>query len=136
MIDEYIQRGFKMNILDAVRSGRDFRVKGTKEWLYVGKDGVIYYRDAGVHVIPRKEDILRDDYEIKKEWYEGNFKEKYPNGILCRVRNYENSKWYPAIVIDYNFFNAYPFETASGEWKWAEPIPKDEKLPYILTEDD
>ena len=70
---------------------------------------------------------------MKEEWYEGDFKKKYPNGVLCWVwdDNLE-PKMYVIIDIDYN--SNYKFVTCCREnFKYAKPV-RPEEAPAIIGE--
>ena len=74
---------------------------------------------------------------IKEEWYEGNFKEKYPNGVMCKVWDKNDDATYTAIVIDYDKVRAYPFITSElGKYEFAKPITDKNKLPVIFEEEE
>jgi len=66
------------------------------------------------------------------KWYEVNFKENYPNGVLCWVSNFENA--YPKridIILRYFSNEKYPFIGINGNWKYAIPVSKDEKPEFL-----
>lgn len=133
------ERGIEMTIKEAADSGKEFKLEGAERWLYAyNESGTICYSGTVLPAKFSREDILSDKWIVKKAWFEGDFEKKYPQGVFCRVTNFENSKWYPAIVLGYTLLNdpEYPFETASGEWKWAKPIPKGEELPHVLAEEE
>ena len=75
------------------------------------------------------EDFLVDDWEWVEEWYEGDFKKKYPNGVLCWVwGGFVNP--FRAVVIDYKPSTHY-FITENGCWLNAKPV-KPEETPAII----
>ena len=79
------------------------------------------------------EDFLVDDWEWVNEWYEVNFKKKYPNGVLCRAWN-ENTSVYIVVIKDYDKLDERFVDTTGRAWKYAEPI-KSEEAPAIIGEE-
>ena len=74
--------------------------------------------------------------EMKGElWYEGNFKAKHSYGVLCKVKNYPETEWKNAVVLDYKANTYYRFITAGEVWRNAKSVPKEE-MPFVLTEDN
>ena len=117
-----------MTIQDAIESGRPFRRPGHGFWLGVEDNTIIDYEDREDYYLT-VDDIIADDWEIKEEWYEGNFKEKYPNGVLCWV--WERGVASLDIVIDYLVGSDSPFRTRYAYFKHVEPVKKNE-APVII----
>ena len=79
------------------------------------------------------EDFVEDDWEWVKEWYEGDFRKKYPNGILCYVWGDSGIK-YMRVVTDYK--EPFGWDTDQGYWKNAAPIPKEQAPVIYISEED
>ena len=85
------------------------------------------------------EDFVVDDWGWVEEWYEGDFKKKYPNGVLCYVwdeipyhKKYDIAV--VVVVVDYVQTSKYPFVAFEGNyWKYAEPV-KSNEAPAIIGE--
>jgi len=88
---------------------------------------------------PLTEDaIFADTWEIKEEWYKGNFKEKYPNGVCCDINeNTEyNNNIIPVIITDVMYeSNETPvfLDALSHEYRYARPLDPEE-APAIIGE--
>lgn len=121
-----------MTLQEAIKSNRPFRVIGAKTWLIVNKENnEIITKNSNSPVKLTATNILLN-YEIQEQWYEGNFKKKWPNGVLCKVG--DNIKYHQifAIVVDYIPDSQNPFLTINNTlWKSAEPI-KPEEAPAII----
>ena len=129
-----------MKLEEAIKSGREFKRKHWGNWMKSDGNWLVWTtgRRASANVINAGgslivSDILADDYEIKEKWYEGDFKSKYPNGVLCAVRNYCDANWERAIVTNYTpeINSDYPFVTACGTWSNVMTLPL-EDLPSII----
>ena len=60
--------------------------------------------------------------KLDEKWYECDFKEKYPNGVLCWVWNDKFNKKYRAIFINYISNTPYPsWSVEEVSWKYTEP---------------
>lgn len=76
-----------MNIIEAIKSGKDFKRKSFDGWLSVHREeeeeeeeksslcGLIYVCDTGDNFDWREEDILADDWEIQEEKLELSWSE-------------------------------------------------------------
>ena len=120
-----------MTLQEAILSEKPFKRKDWEFYFKVRRNS-IYLESTNSLFIPKKEDILANDYEIEEKWYEGNFKKKWPNGVLCKVG--DNIKYHQifAIVVDYIPDSQNPFLTINNTlWKSAEPI-KPEEAPAII----
>ena len=123
-------------IKNYLQNGRKFKRKHwhSQAWL-TQKGSYLCYEVDGKYVNLSINDLLADDYEIKEAWFEGNFKEKYPNGVYCFVSD-DKKSWIKIVVTNYKPDLSYPYiDEEGGRWKFAKPIPKD-KIPYILTEEE
>ena len=83
-------------------------------------------------------DILADDWEIEERWYEGDFKKKYPNGVLCYIG--QNGNIHKPIIItiitdyvegDDRPFKSYYDNCSNLEFGYAKPVEPD-KAPAII----
>ena len=65
---------------------------------------------------------------LEEKWYEGDFKEKYPNGVWCWAWNYNRKPQRFVKIVDYDIrVQYYPFiDREGGNWTDAEPITKEE----------
>ena len=86
-----------------------------------------------------------DDFEVNnwewlrdEEWYEGNFKDKYPNGVICWVWdipdncNSERVNCHQEIIKSVVIKeNKYVFCDGNKYWRYAEPVKSDE-APAII----
>ena len=117
-----------MYIHEAIKSGKPFKRKGDKD--YYSAD----IKASSVIVLDAL-DLLADDWVIKEEWYEGDFKAKYPNGVLCYVWDddsiVETSKNRVDIIYAYIPDWDLPFRGLSTKWIHAQPVPKSE-MPACL----
>ena len=119
-----------MNIQEAIKSGKPFKRKGDKD--YYSAD----IKASSVIVLDAL-DLLADDWVIKEEWYEGDFKAKYPNGVLCYVWDGDSSSESEDLKIRVDIIYAYvpdwdfPFRGLSFGWEHAKPVPKNE-MPACL----
>ena len=124
-----------MNMLEAVYSGKDFKYGDNRDWLYVYETGLICYRSTIIPAQFLKEEVLGDKWIIKEEWYEGDFKKKYPHGVFCEVKPVYSSHPLTVTIIDYHKGKAFPFRARGGGWLNAKPIPP-EKAPAIIGKED
>ena len=84
---------------------------------------------------------IREKYKPKK-WYEGDFKTRHPNGVLCNVKMYPPDPPVRRIIMDYISFKELPFRAQALRafdpftegWAIADPVPPDE-APEILGEE-
>lgn len=85
------------------------------------------------------EDFVADDWKWNNEkWYEGNFNEKYPAGVICWV--WEITDDYDSKIVNYHQEiiknvaikqNKYVFWNGNKYWDYAEPVAPDE-APAII----
>ena len=77
-------------------------------------------------------DFIVNDWEWVEKWYKGDFKKKYPNGVVVMAWNDKSQEKYKTIMINYIPNTSFPFWTV-GEisWKYAEPV-KPEDAPAII----
>ena len=123
-----------MTIEEAVESGKELKLEGN-EWLYVRANGCICYKGTILPATFTKKDVLSNKWIVKEEWYEGDFKAKYPAGVLCKVSD-DEVNWILAIITLYGEGEDYPFFTnIPTQWTYAKPVPKEE-MPFVLTEDN
>ena len=120
-----------MNLIEAVKTGQLFKRPWWNSWQCVENLKTINLS---------KEDILATDYEVCERWFMGNFKDKYPNGVLCYVADTEHTldsdEKIVQIIIDYSPNEDFPFTAQNGTyWKIAIPITTDE-APTILERDE
>ena len=125
-----------MNLTEAVKSGKEFKFENRGSWMYIGRNGIIYYSGTIFPAQFSKEEVLSNKWIVKEEekWYEGNFKEKFPQGVLCKV-SCNVKRWGTDIIMNYSRDLHHPFIGSRDDWLNAKPIPKDE-IPVILTEED
>ena len=70
--------------------------------------------------------------KLEEKWYEGDFKKKYPNGVLCWVWHYMSPEKYRTIVVNYVKDSKYPFLSFDNfTWKCAKPMNSSE-APAII----
>lgn len=125
-----------MTIQEAIKSGKYFKRKKWNFYLHV--DGYNIYDEKEQIFTLDTTDILADDWEVKEEWYEGDFKKKYPNGVLCWVWDICEEK-VARVVNDYKQINEYPFIVYEMDrivtFKYAKPV-KPSEAPAIVGEND
>ena len=119
-----------MILLDVVKSNRRFALEDLG-WFTVC-DGYICDAD-GKQVRLTIKQMFSDKWEIEKEWYECDFKKKYPTGVLCFARN--DSEWKKDIITDYEVGRIYPFRGTRNNWIYTKFLSKNE-IPVILTKED
>ena len=138
-----------MTIQEAIKSGRPFKRKGLNFYLECQKSNYsgnlcFYLQCTRAAYTLSGDDILADDWEVLEKWYEGNFKKKYPNGVLCKVGNSEGlyKPYNIKIITNYVKGDKYPFKSYYGnptgcllEYEYAEPV-KPEEAPAIIGEDN
>jgi len=125
-----------MNLLDAAKLSKPFKRKDWNKWyhapnslrevtFFVIDDDMKYY-------LLTFSDLLADDYIIKEEkWYDGDFKKKYPNGVLCWVSNLSYSSDYVEIIKDYNSDEEKFISIINEEWNYAKPISKKDAPVFL-----
>lgn len=70
-----------------------------------------------------------DSWEVEEMWYEGDFKAKYPNGVLCLVSTGIRGNTYMTCIVDYKYD---VFVDDSGiHYENATPV-KSEDAPAII----
>lgn len=119
-----------MNIIEAAKSGRGYKRKHGSYW-FINKIGHSYSFLT--------DDIIADDWElreVKAKWYKGNFKERYPNGVLCYVSGSANPKddhtTFIRIIVDYKTNSVLPFiADNSCEYRQANPA-SERDAPTII----
>ena len=124
-----------MTLQEAIKSGRPFKRKQQAYWMVVNGSNIIisdgeYNKYLSYYDIDVK-DILTKDWIIKEEWYEGDFKSKWPNGVLCWVWDSNLTSKIKMVVIDYRKNLSKPFKTYFYNWDHAEPV-KPEEAPAII----
>ncbi len=121
-----------MTLQEAIKSGKPFKRPCHMYWMLVNNDRIVYVSAVGaINWTPNIEDYFADDYFVKEDWYEGDFKKKFPNGVLCWVwdRGFRKRM---AIVIGYDKERVHPFLVTYGAYyEYAEPI-KPEEAPAII----
>ena len=114
------------------RKGRSFCVRWVERYgfekttsckKYDSEDDEVYK----YNFIP--EDFLADDWEWVEEWYEGDLKKKYPNGVLCWTWNEDEDNACMNIITDYKFGRFLTF--AKVPYLFAKPV-KPEEAPAII----
>lgn len=127
-----------MTIQEAIKSGKPFKRKYWKDWIKRVKDYCVWATGVNKNELANDaisiNDILADDWEVKEEWYEGDFKKKYPNGVLCWVWNSYSNVINKRVVIDY-IPEVQKFKTDTGTIVSARPVLPSE-APAIIGEDD
>ena len=127
-IKEY-KKKYNMSLQEAINSGLKFKLPEWEYWIWVDKKGN-FTNGTDIITIPPKQ-ILRNDWMVANQWYQGdNFKNKYPNGVVCWCWNIGDKKKNREIVINYIEGN-FPFKTDSSEYQYAEPI-KTKEAPVII----
>ena len=136
LIIQIIGRRIKMTLKEAIESKRPFKRKDWECWYIVNElDEMCRLDCPNSKFYANAKAIFAEDWIIKEKWYEGDFKEKYPNGVLCKVWDKDEDATYTAIVINYDEHKAYPFITSDlDKYEFAEPITKD-KAPAIIKEE-
>jgi len=130
MLQQLLKRRIKMIIQEAFNSNKWFKRPCWKHSFKRADKTVVKVDNKDIHFylneILSVKDILADDYILKKEWYEGDFKKKYPNGVWCWVWDKEDDK-IKAVVTNYDKDVPYPFVTTSWCcYKYAKPLTKKE----------
>ena len=123
-----------MTLQEAVESCKPFKAITSELWLIADKtkNRILFKHDNTPKTIVPSDFFL--DYEIKEQWYEGDFKKKWPKGVLCWVWDDLNNDKQKRIVVDYDPKDELPFITYSRYiFKYAEPI-KPEEAPAIITD--
>ena len=122
-----------MYLTEVLKTGKPFKRKKKTFYLSVNQEGKIGFEESGgfIEATLTKEDILADDWMIKEEWYEGDFKKKYPKGLICWAWDYDGDDKAKVVMIAFNKKSEFPFETEEGCYRYAEPITKEE-APTIL----
>jgi len=79
------------------------------------------------------EDFLSDEWQWVEKWYEGDFKKKHPNGVLCWVWDNGSDKKYIDLIVDYskNKKCPAPFDGVCGNWKNAKPVSKKDPIKFL-----
>jgi len=118
-----------MTLQEAVATGLPFKRLNHDEW----------YKPDDVNFSFSKEDLLADDWVVKNVWYDG-IGEKYPNGVLCYVWDYDSEgldvNKRITVVVDYVDGDNFPFKTADGDSAMdARPVTTKE-APAILDESE
>ena len=88
------------------------------------------------------DNLLADDWEWVEEWYEGDFKKKYPNGVLCWVwdftDDYDSKKVnvHQEIIIDTYIDREgnRVFKSRYRTFKYVKPI-EPEEAPTIIEQE-
>ena len=124
-----------MNLIDVIKNGGKFKRSGWDNWYVTDKVILKNADENNKSKTLSDNDILTDDWELFKEkWYEGNFKEKYPNGILCWVWNYDRANRYMHVITDF-IYDECPFVFDKNgiykEWCSAEPVKTEDVLAII-----
>lgn len=66
-----------------------------------------------------------------EKWYKGDFKKKYPKGVLCWIwKDYPYSPIHKRVVVDFDS-RIQRFKTDTGTWVYAKPV-KPEEAPAII----
>ena len=128
----------KMTFLEAVKSGKKFKRKGEKHWCSISNTGDIIRHVDGESVLCYANYFwyTAEDFEVNEKWYEGDFKKKYPNGVLCKLYDRKEDQPIYDIVIDYIKDAHYPFRTKSMNYRrYAEPVSKKDAPAIIEGED-
>lgn len=111
-----------MNILESyeksIKEGKTVRVNNVEsyidwsgKWGYFKKDCCgeltlcVHQKNNKVSVIYDipLEVVISDGWEVEEKWYEGDFKNKYPNGVLCLVRTGIKGGAYMACIKNYTY---------------------------------
>ena len=125
-----------MTFLEVVESGKLFKRKNGSCWYRVTKGGnVVKINDDNSETLIYLDIsfITAIDFVIKEEWYEGDFKKKYPNGVLCWVYDkWEKKISYRAVVVDYTKESGFKI-TVGYYYSNAEPVTKKD-APTIIEE--
>ncbi len=92
-------------------------------------------KDIPLNTILSVEDIFAEDYvirdELEEKWWEGNFKKKYPNGVLCWVGNDKDHLITKIIIVDYYPVKKYFLDDRGIAYRYAEPV-RPEEAPIII----
>ncbi len=119
-----------MTLKEAIESGRPFKLPELNYWIKVENEE--FETEVGKFIVKPK-DLFRNDWKIKEKWYEGDFKKKWPKGVLCKVWDEAHNISMVARVRDYKADEDYPFIVAKGIYRFthAEPV-KPEEAPAII----
>ena len=129
-----------MTIQEAIKSGRPFKRPHYENWLVIDElNNKIWFsiNKGRGRFLPSfsAEDLLADDWKIKEKWYEGNFKKKYPNGVLCWCYNENIINGVVDIIINYDEKSNFPFISPRLSYSQVSPF-RPEKAPACIKIDD
>jgi len=131
-----------MLLQEALKSGKPFKRQHWDCWYIVKTKNPkssfrLYCKKHEDFLQVSLEDILANDWITKGEWYEGDFKKKYPNGVYCVILD-KGSLYYNKVTIIYNYdiTNApFPFMGQATGYQKVRPATKEEVdkiLPAII----
>ena len=136
-----------MKLQKAIRNGKLFKRPNMKYWITIFVGFFICLDEekkrARTYELTKK-DVLADDWiifedEIEEKWYEGDFKKKWPNGVLCKVCNNQNTKKIIRPIIEYDtnpwLSSGRRFCDGILYWEFAIPV-KPEEAPAIIGDSD
>ncbi len=112
------------------RKGRSFCIKWDEQYGFVRINSCKECDDELHRYSFIPEDFLADDWEWVEEWYEGDLKKKYPNGVLCRASSRETGS-YIVVIKDYDEVHKRFVDTTGWDWEYAELV-KREEAPAII----
>ena len=132
-----------MTLKETYKTNKLFKRKGWKIWY-----NKIEERECGIYVIYENNDsydirrlsladIFADDWIVKEEWYKGDFRKKYPNGVLCWIKLTYDEEWFMTRITNYNSNKEYCFIEENKEsnyilgYKEAIPVTPEE-APTII----
>ena len=130
----------RSNLFEGVwfkRKNKDYSIR----WNFL-RDRFEYQNDKGIKDYCFSfdlDDFGADDWEwLEEKWYEGNFKEKYPAGVICWVWDITDDYDSKRVNVHQEIIksvairqNKYIFWDGNKWWEYAEPVTSDES-PAII----